>query len=199
MKNSHYFINDSSLSSQKKRLDVSILGASFVFHTDLGIFSKDRIDQGTLVLLKSLKIEENKSILDMGCGYGVIGVYLKKLYPNCKVTMVDVVDRALALAKENSIVNNIKDVEIINSNFFEKLNENKFDYIISNPPIRIGKIKLFEFYASAKNHLNENGKFVIVVRKDQGALSHIKNLENIYKIINVLDKDYGYWVIESCI
>ena len=194
---SHYFENDKNLVSEIKSFNISINGNNFTFNTDNGVFSKGELDFGTFLLIKNvLKLNVSGNILDLGCGYGAIGIILSKL-TNCSITMSDINKRALHLAKMNAKKNGVL-ANIIESDGYEKITDN-FDYVISNPPIRVGKKKLYELLLETKKHLNNDGELIIVVRKEQGALSLIKDMANDY-IVSVIDKDKGFFIIslKSC-
>lgn len=189
---SHYFIDDKNLVSQIKTFDININGTTFIFNTDNGVFSKGELDFGTSLLINNvLKLDIKGDILDLGCGYGPIGIVLRKI-KNTNVTMSDVNSRAIHLSKMNAKKNNVL-VNVVNSDGYENIEE-KFNYIISNPPIRVGKKKLYELLISSKNHLNKNGELIIVVRKEQGALSLIKDM-NVYYNVKVIDKVKGFFII----
>lgn len=189
---SHYFENDKNLVSEIKTFSINIKGNIFVFNTDNGVFSKGELDFGTNLLIKNvLKHGVSGNILDLGCGYGAIGIILGKLN-NCDVTMSDINNRAIHLSKMNAKKNNVT-ANIINSDGYENI-EGSFNYIISNPPIRVGKKKLYELLLNSKDHLKENGKLIIVVRKEQGALSLMKDMANYYDV-KLLDKDKGFMII----
>ena len=189
---SHYFLNDQNLVSDIKAFNININNVLFTFNTDNGVFSKGELDFGTNLLLTNvLKMDIHGDILDLGCGYGAIGIILKKLKDVC-VTMTDVNNRAIHLSKMNAKKNNVL-VNIFNSDGYENI-DNSFDYIISNPPIRVGKKKLYELLINSKKHLKPDGKLVIVVRKEQGALSLIKDMKNYYNT-EVIDKSKGFFII----
>ena len=189
---SHYFENDKNLVSEIKPFSVSINNVNFNFNTDNGVFSKGELDFGTkLLILNVLKLNISGNILDLGCGYGPIGIILKKMF-DVNMTMSDINNRAIHLTKMNAKKNGVL-VNVINSDGFENISES-FDYIISNPPIRVGKKKLYELLINSKNHLNIGGQMVIVVRKEQGALSLIKDMKE-YFDVSVLDKEKGFLII----
>ena len=189
---SHYFENDKNLVSEIKPFSVSINNVNFNFNTDNGVFSKGELDFGTkLLILNVLKLNISGNILDLGCGYGPIGIILKKMF-DVNMTMSDINNRAIHLTKMNAKKNGVS-VNVINSDGFENISES-FDYIISNPPIRVGKKKLYELLINSKNHLNIGGQMVIVVRKEQGALSLIKDMKE-YFDVSVLDKEKGFLII----
>ena len=189
---SHYFENDKNLVSEIKTFDINILGNLFTFNTDNGVFSKGELDFGTSLLIKNvLKMNLSGQILDLGCGYGPIGIILKKI-KNVDVTMSDVNRRALHLVKMNAKKNNVL-VTAIESNGYENIPD-LFDYVISNPPIRIGKKNLYQLLIETKKHLKENGELIIVVRKEQGALSLVRDMDVYYRV-KVIDKDKGFLII----
>ena len=188
---SHYFENDKNLVSEIKPFNISINGNNFTFNTDNGVFSKGELDFGTNLLIKNVLKFVSGDILDLGCGYGAIGIILGKVN-NCTVTMSDVNKRALHLTKMNAKKNNVS-VNVIESDGYENI-DNSFNYIISNPPIRVGKKKLYELILDSKKHLKENGKLIIVIRKEQGALSLMKDMKENYEI-EVLDKSKGFMII----
>ena len=191
----HYFTNNENLKSEIKNLSYSYNGYDFIFMSDNGVFSKTKIDYGSKLLLETYL--KNTSIkgktLDVGCGYGFIGLVLAKVL-QVPITMVDVNKRALHLAKRNA--DNLKlNVNIIESNGYENISE-KYDVIITNPPVRAGKKVLLDILVNAKEYLNENGELWYVLRKDQGAKSIAKFLNEHYKIENV-KKSNGFYIF-SC-
>ena len=189
---SHYFENDKNLVSEIKPFNICINGNSFTFNTDNGVFSKGELDFGTSLLIRNVLEITSGDILDLGCGYGAIGIILGKL-TNSNVTMSDVNKRAIHLTKMNLKKNNVS-ANVIESDGYENIND-KFNYVISNPPIRVGKKILYKLLLDTKDHLKDNGKLIIVVRKEQGALSLIKDMSEYYKV-EVLDKEKGFMIIE---
>lgn len=189
---SHYFENDQNLVSEIKTFNISINNVLFTFNTDNGVFSKGELDFGTNLLLSNvLKKDISGNILDLGCGYGPIGIILKKI-KDVNVTMSDINNRAIHLSKMNAKKNNVT-VNVVNSDGYENITDT-FDYIISNPPIRVGKKKLYELLVGSKEHLKKDGELVIVVRKEQGALSLMKDM-SVYYNVQVLDKVKRFFII----
>ena len=191
-KMSHYFENDQNLKSQLKKTSCSIFNKQFTFYTDNGVFAKKGVDYGSKLLLESIKDEDYSSILDVGCGYGTLGIILNKKY-NCYTTMVDVNKRALHLTKKNIMENKCDNVEVFESDAYQNVGK-KYDLIVTNPPIHAGKKKVYEILMDAKKYLNDNGKLYFVIHKDQGAKSVVKDLSDIYKI-EVVKKDKGFFII----
>lgn len=191
---SHYFTNDDNLKDEQFEFEEIINGIKLSFKTGAGVFSKKRLDLGSKLLLESFD-ESAKSVLEIGVGYGPISIYLKKMYPNFNITGVDVNRNALEYARENAVRNKVK-INFLESDFFTNV-KTKFDLIVSNPPIRIGKEKLYDFYKKSIDYLNDNGVLLIVVAKDKGALSTITYLETIFPIVEKVLKKKGYVVIRA--
>lgn len=193
----HYFINDPNLKSNKKQVKYTFLGKEIILNSDNGVFSKDRIDFGTNVLLNSLEdLSAIKSVLDVGCGIGIIGISLASKYNNLNVQMVDVNEKAVSLTNENIILNKLKNCKSYISNVYSEVNDS-FDMIISNPPIRAGKEIVHKIASEAKDHLNDKGFFYAVVQKKQGADSFKKKLEEVYGNVEIVNKDSGYIIFKS--
>lgn len=189
----HYFENDEHLKSEEKETFVKINNIDFKFITDNGVFSKKGLDFGTRTLLETLEIDQIKGkILDFGCGYGPIGIYISKMTSE-EVHMIDINRRSLELARKNVNLNHVN-VKIYESNVYENVID-EFDYIISNPPIRVGKEILYKILFEAKDHLKQNGELWIVVNKNQGAKSLVKDLEKAYRV-EVKNKNKGFYIIQ---
>lgn len=191
-----YFENNPELESNEIKITYYFKKEKLEFLTDNGVFSKGGVDFGSSLLLKTVEINEEQTALDVGCGYGTIGLTLAKVNGNMKIDMVDVNDRAINLAVKNKTLNDIKNVEIFASYIYEKINK-KYDLIISNPPIRAGKSVVHSIALQAINYLNENGKFWCVIQKKQGAPSLFKALQTAYSSVEVVEKDAGYWIIKA--
>lgn len=175
-------------------LNVSLLGQSFHFYTDAGVFSKKMVDYGSQVLLNALDLERGKNLLDVGCGYGPLGISLAKVQ-GVQSTMIDINSRAIDLAKKNAERNGVV-AHIFQSNIYENVSE-KFDYIISNPPIRAGKKVVHEIIEGAFDHLNKGGSLTIVIQKKQGAPSAKVKMEDVFGNSEIIRKDKGYYILRS--
>jgi len=191
----HYFSEDNNtLKSNPQVIAFSVNNTPLKFKTDNGVFSKNNLDRGTKVLLQYLDIDESvKTVLDLGCGYGTIGVYINKKY-DIEVDMVDINQRAIDLSIHNIELNNAKAIAFKSDGF--KDIKNKYDLIITNPPIRVGKKMIYEFFSEAVSHLNKNGSLILVINKKHGALSAMRFLNTIYTNIEVLGKNKGFYVIK---
>lgn len=190
----HYFTNSQNLRSEIRSISYENKGQVFTFFSDLGVFSKDKIDFGSRLLVDTILENEkrkNLEFLDVGCGYGFIGITLSLILDSC-VEMVDVNKRALHLCERNIKENKIKGKCYL-SNVYEKV-EGKYDFIVTNPPIRAGKAVVLEILLEARNYLKKDGVLWFVVRKDQGAKSLIKNIETVYNC-EIVKKEKGFYVI----
>lgn len=186
---SHYFTND-YVESKENKTKCIIKNTELTLITDNGVFSKKGLDFGTRSLLETID-NVSGQVLDFGCGYGPIGIYLKKTY-NVEVDAVDINERAMNLAKKNAELNKTN-INIFESNIYENVNK-KYDYIVTNPPIRVGKKILYQILFEAKEHLNVNGELWLVIHKDQGAKTLAKDLEKEYKV-EIKNKNKGFYII----
>ena len=193
---SHYFENDKNLKSEIKELSYKYDSSFFAFYSDNGVFSKDAIDYGSKLLLESyLKNSKNNiRVLDVGCGYGFLGIVIGVITKSY-VDMIDVNKRAVHLCEKN--IKRYKDFKgsAFISDAYQNINS-KYNVIITNPPIRVGKNKVLEILECAFDHLEEDGELYFVIRKDQGALSVKKRLESTQKI-EIINRDKGYFVFKS--
>lgn len=188
---SYYFSNDANLKSEIKKFDTKIHDIPLSFYTDNGVFSKRNLDFGTRCLLESLPILKG-DVLDLGCGYGSIGIYLKKVY-DVTIDMVDINLRSLSLAKQNAELNKVE-VNIFESNGYQNITK-KYDYIVTNPPIRVGKKILYELLFNAREYLKTNGELWLVISKNQGAKTLARDLEESYEV-EIINKVKEFYVIK---
>ena len=190
---SYYFDKDTNVESKEVTTKAEIGGKLFTFKTDNNVFSKKGLDFGTRSLLESIDAYDIKGdVLDFGCGYGPIGIYISKI-TNSNVDMIDINERALSLAKKNASINQVN-VNIFSSDIYSNVDK-KYDFIITNPPIRVGKKVLYEILIGAQNHLKKDGHLIFVINKNQGAKSAIKDLGKYYTI-KVLNKNKGFFIID---
>lgn len=188
-----YFTNEKLVSNIKKT-SCFVRGQKFTFNTDNGVFSKDGLDFGSRLLLESIPLDEvGGKILDLGCGYGVIGIVLNKVH-DCSCDLVDVNLRALHLAKMNSDLNKCHNINVFESNVYSNVTD-KYSSIITNPPIRAGKSIVYDMLMNANDYLEDNGKLFLVIRKQQGAKSVIRDLSLKYDV-DVLKKEKGFFILK---
>lgn len=189
---SHYHQFDKKLKSLEKQISYHFNNLTFSFITDYGVFSMDHIDQGSNVLLHAIDIKDYSHILDVGCGYGVLGCVLKTLYSKANVTMFDVNPRAVALAKKNTA--HLEDVVVVESDFVP---EGLYDLVVMNPPIRAGKKVIFDLYTQIYRHMTSEGTLYIVISKRHGAPSHQTFLKTMFDEVNRVEKSKGYDVYKA--
>lgn len=189
-----YYAENPDSAHDIHELKVTLLRQSFTFLTDSGVFSKKMVDYGSQVLLNTLDFEKGKTLLDLGCGYGPLGISLAKVQ-DVKPTMVDINNRAIDLAKQNAQKNGVE-ADIFQSNIYEKVN-GTFDYIISNPPIRAGKQVVHTIISESINYLKVGGNLTIVIQKKQGAPSAKAKMEEVFGNVEILKRDKGYYILRS--
>ena len=191
---SQYFDNDKNIKSDKRLINFNFNNRNFSMYSDNGVFSKDKFDYGTRVLLENIDIcYLTGKVLDLGCGIGVVGVILGTFNKSISIDMVDVNERAIGLANENIKLNNVN-ANIFISDVYSNVND-KYDYIITNPPIRAGKDVIRRFLVGAKNYLCDKGILYFVMRNDHGVKSMVKELESVYKV-EIVCRDKGFYVVK---
>lgn len=193
----HYYTNQPSTAHDRKIWDAQLRGQKFRFISDAGVFAKGGVDYGSRVLIEVMDIPEAAQVLDVGCGYGPIGLTAARLAGRGHVTMIDVNQRAVELAKENAANNKIANVTIVESDLFAALGEQQFDVILTNPPIRAGKEVVHAIFEGAYDRLREGGALWIVIQKKQGAPSAKQKLESLFAQVEEVTKDKGYRVYRA--
>lgn len=194
----HYFSNKPQSKSKPKVWNNKIRGNSYTFTSDVGVFSKNEVDFGTRLLIESFKEPTiTGDFLDLGCGYGPIGIALADVYSDRQVVLSDVNERALALAKINMEQNNVSNISIVESDRLSNLRNHLFAAILTNPPIRAGKKIIYRMFEESKEALLEHGELWIVIQKKQGAASAKKKLESLFGIVEVVVRDKGYFILRA--
>ncbi|WP_424769145.1 class I SAM-dependent methyltransferase [Paenibacillus sp. sgz302251] len=193
----HYYSQSPDVKHNRHIHEVSLRGFSFRLVTDAGVFSKSGVDYGSRVLIDALELEPNAKVLDVGCGYGPIGLTAAKLVSQGQVTMIDINERAVELSKENAILNGISNVTVLQSDVYEAVNAMQFNAIITNPPIRAGKTIVHQIFEEGYHLLEKGGSMWVVIQKKQGAPSAKAKLESLFGEVIEVTKEKGYHIFRA--
>ncbi|WP_408008929.1 class I SAM-dependent methyltransferase [Pseudalkalibacillus sp. A8] len=194
----HYYSSKPVSESNIKDWSFTLRGRTFKFYSDAGVFSKNEVDFGSRLLIETFeKPETEGGILDMGCGYGPIGLSLAASYPDTLVSMVDINERAIELSKKNALRNQVDNVTIYQSDLYERVEEKDFSAILTNPPIRAGKSVVHAIFEQAYDHLVKDGELWVVIQKKQGAPSAIEKMDSIFGEVEVVERKKGYFIIRA--
>ena len=192
--NDHYYTANPTSAHDEWQIEAEVLGNHLRFTTDAGVFSRDGLDKGTELLLNALP-ELAGRVLDLGCGWGAVGVALGKRYPGLEIVMTDINTRAVELARRNLAANGVA-AEVAQGDGFAAVT-GEFDAIVTNPPIRAGKAVIYALFSRARDFLKPGGALYVVIRKQQGAPSALKYLREIYAEAEVIDRSGGFHVIRA--
>ncbi|MER2127479.1 class I SAM-dependent methyltransferase [Solibacillus sp. FSL H8-0523] len=195
----HYYSNKPQTESKPRQWKFPLLGHTFTFETDAGVFSKSEVDFGSRVLIDTFEIPKVEGVvLDVGCGYGPIGLSIAKVNPEREVLMMDINTRAIGLSQKNAQLNGVQNVRVFESDGLSAVEAGtQAAAILTNPPIRAGKETIFRFYDQAYELLVENGELWVVIQKKQGAPSTVSHLEEMFSEVDVVEKKKGYWIIRA--
>ena len=193
--NEHYYTSEPVSAHKERLIETKILGRDMRFYTDAGVFSRDDVDPGSLLLIETAEKMEGR-VLDMGCGWGPVGLSLALENPKADFLLVDVNERAVELSERNRRMNGAVNARVTASDGFESV-EGEFHHILSNPPIRAGKKVIYGMFDESFVRLNPGGTLTIVIRKQQGAPSAKKHLEEVFGNAEIVARDGGYWIIRS--
>jgi 16S rRNA (guanine1207-N2)-methyltransferase len=190
----HYYSNKPKSASNRQSFEAVLRSHNFRLMSDAGVFSRDGVDYGSQVLIEHMVIPTDARVLDIGCGYGPIGLTAARLAPQGHVTLIDINERAVELARHNAVTNGISNVSFAQSDLFSAVEGETFDVILSNPPIRAGKAVVHHLFVESWKHLKPGGTTWVVIRNKQGAPSARAKLEEIYGEQAVIEvgKDKGY-------
>lgn len=188
-----YFSQNPTSKHDLKECRYSFCDHQFTFITDSGVFSKGEVDRGSDILLHSLP-SLHGDVLDMGCGYGLIGIVIKKCYPDCNVVSIDINQRAVNLTRQNALRNHVA-LECLQNDGLSSLGKS-FDYALINPPIRAGKETVYRLFNEIRASLSRKGKLFIVIRTKQGAKSAVEYLKTLFHAVNTIEIKSGYRILE---
>ncbi|MBN1793181.1 class I SAM-dependent methyltransferase [Candidatus Woesearchaeota archaeon] len=191
----HYFSENPLSKREEVHFKTRLLGSVVEITSASSIFSLKEVDFGSRLLIEKAKIPENADLLDLGCGYGVVGIAVKKARPDAQVTMVDVNQRAVNLAVRNCRANSVK-ASVFKSNKFsnENVKDKLFDCILTNPPFSAGKKLCIEFIEESFDHLKPGGTLQLVAPHNKGGGSLKKEMMRVFGNVEELVKKAGYRV-----
>ena len=194
-----YFTAQPTAQHQERTFSFNLRGHLLQLTTDNGVFSKQTVDFGTRTLISAIDFTNLPAgnLLDLGCGYGPIGLTLAKEQPQRQIMMADVNERALELARNNAAENRITNVQIQISDIYQQLQQQTYAAIYTNPPIRAGKAVVSAMITQAKNHLVLEGQLWLVVQKKQGAPTYKRIMQQTFENVQVIKRDKGYYVLKS--
>ncbi|WP_090991259.1 class I SAM-dependent methyltransferase [Bacillus sp. OV322] len=195
----HYYSQNPDVESNPKFWDDTLRGRKLRFKSDNGVFSKNDIDFGSRLLIETFQFDSELrgDILDVGCGYGPIGLSVAASFPERTVEMVDINNRAVELAKDNAKANGISNVKIYESDRLENVQSSQFAAILTNPPIRAGKKVVHEIFEESFKKLVTGGELRVVIQKKQGAPSAMDKMEQLFGNAEIAEKKKGYWILVS--
>ena len=191
----HYYSPKQTSPTSETEITIRLKNLEFHLFSGSGVFSKKRLDTGTRVLIENCEIPENASILDLGCGIGVVGISVKMRYPKTKVTQTDVNERAIMLTKKNLKKHNL-DNKVKVSDGFTRLKD-EYDVILFNPPQSAGKKVCFKLIEESYKHLHPEGSLQLIARRNKGGNSLSKKMEEVFGNVEVIVKRSGYWLYMS--
>ena len=192
MPTDHYFSERPGAPEGRKVFTATLRGHDLYLITEAGVFSRRRVDRGTRLLVSNIEIEAADRVLDLGCGYGVVGLVASRLAPEGRVTMVDINQRAVELARANLRANNIDNAEVYQGDGFAPVAGRAFDVIALNPPIRAGLPVVHRLIEQSKDHLSPGGRFYLVGRTKQGVVRLAQKLSQVFGRAEEVAKGGGY-------
>jgi 16S rRNA G1207 methylase RsmC len=193
----HYFSEHPTSTEERGLIRCTLRGIPFEFETSSGIFSYRHIDNGTNLLIEAMRLPRDGRVLDLGCGYGVIGIVAAKLNPKLEVVMTDINSRAAALAEANAIRNGVK-ATVKQGNLYEPIGDAHFDTILTNPPISAGIDAIVKpMIEGAKDHLKAGGSLQLVVQSNKGGKTLYALMEEAFGAVEVTARGGGFRVLSS--
>ncbi|MFC9779122.1 class I SAM-dependent methyltransferase [Paenibacillus chitinolyticus] len=193
----HYYTQKPTVKHDVREIEFQVGDRKLRLMTDAGVFSKNEVDFGSRLLIETMVLPAKARVLDVGCGYGPIGLSAAFKYPAGHVTMVDINERAVELSRQNAERNGIRNVSVLQSDKLEAVKTEKFDVVLTNPPIRAGKQTVHAIFEEAYECLNPGGALWVVIQKKQGSPSALAKMEELFGEAEEVTKDKGYRILRA--
>lgn len=190
----HYYTPRPVAAHSESSFTATLRGMSFRFLTDSAVFSRERVDFGSTLLIEAMQLDPENVVLDVGCGYGPIGIAAARLVTRGRVYLVDVNERAADLARRNLAENGIENAEVRVGNSLQPVDGILFDRVLTNPPIRAGKTVIYGIVDAAHGALKPGGSLWVVIQTKQGAPSMKKKLAERFGNVRDVEREAGYHV-----
>jgi 16S rRNA (guanine1207-N2)-methyltransferase len=188
----HYFTQHPAARGGHHTIETELRGFTLKLATEAGVFSRERVDRGTRLLIKHMEIQPADRVLDLGCGYGPVGLVAALLAPEGHITLIDINERAVSLARRNLTLNSVSNGEVLQGDGFAPLAGRTFDVIALNPPIRAGLAAVYRLIEDAPDHLAPGGRFYLVGRTKQGVIRISQKMSEVFGTTEEIAKGGGY-------
>jgi len=196
MKEEHYYIENPKSKYVEYEVKTRIRNFDLYLKSASGIFSAKEIDRASKLLIEKAELPKKGKILDLGCGYGMIGIVASKVCPGCTVILTDINKRAIKIAKENVSLNRVN-AHVLQGNLYEPVKGEKFDVILLNPPMVAGREIVLKMIHQSVEHLNTKGSLQIVARKTKGGAFLFAEMKTLFREVKVLARSGGFWVVKG--
>ena len=193
----HYFAAHPKSKIRLGTIRTYLRGKPFEFLTASGVFSKKRVDLGTRLLIESMVLPEEGYVLDVGCGYGAVGIVAGAFNNNLRVVMVDVNERAVRLARRNVEINSVQNVVVKRGHLYEPVKGVMFNCVLSNPPVSAGMETVRAIISEAPEHMVNRALFQMVVKSKVGGKRLSMFFVEAFGNVRVLARKSGYRVLIS--
>jgi len=194
--NEHYYTKEPTSKLRLWKIRARLRGNELEFWTGTGIFSGKKVDKGSELLANESIIREGWKVLDLGCGYGAIGMAIAKAYPSAKAVMTDINKRAVKVARMNKKLNRLPNVSVVQGDMYEKVS-GPFDTILLNPPQTAGKDICLKMIELAPKFLRKGGLLQIVARHKKGGKQLAEKMKAVFGNVREISKKSGYRVYAS--
>lgn len=199
MEEEHYYVEEPKSKYVEHIIRARIKNFDLIFKSASGIFSATEIDSASKLLIEKAEIPTHSRILDLGCGYGMLGIVAAKSCPTCYVILTDINKRAVKLAKENILLNRVGNAEARQGDIYESVQDGKFDVILLNPPMAAGRDIVLRMITNAPKYLNKYGSLQIVANRNKGGKVLFDEMKKLFSEVKVLAKSGGFWVVKGTI